>query len=73
MKYIKLRRGKKVHLVNENAPSMGWNDVAIAYCGKWAAGGIDEVIDHADAQLCENCKRSYLLRHTEEELFTELL
>lgn len=75
MKYITLG-GKKYHLVTTIKGREHVYGIGTAYCGKWAASGIDNDMIHTKVprgSLCKACKKNYLKTHTEEELFLEII
>ncbi len=78
MKFIKFKLGKGVyHIAKENTNIHMLNSHKyVSSCdNNYPREGLgDSVTDNPPiGRLCARCKRRYLVHHTEDELFTEML
>jgi len=76
MKFITLYKGKTFHLVDFVTNSINTMTLGYSLCGKHAVRGRhgEKIHDTIPAgRLCKSCKRMYLKKHTEEQLFLELV
>jgi hypothetical protein len=74
MRYITLSGGKTVHLV-EKEKGGAFGNRPHAYCGRYHASySGDKMHDNLPAgRLCSQCRNGYLKKHSEEDLFLEMM